>query len=140
MNLIRLQHEAIQSEELLKHVQQRSDGAVALFLGTVRDHNLDRDVTELSYSAYEELARRELERVCEQAQDRFEIGRVAAVHRLGLLQIEEVAVAVAVAAPHRAAAFDGCRFIMDQLKQTVPIWKRERFVGGEEWIEGDGRS
>ena len=73
-----------------------------------------------------------------QAEERFDVGKVAAVHRIGELAIGDVAVVVAVAAPHRGAAFDACRFVIDTLKQTVPIWKRERFEGGEEWIEGAG--
>ena len=117
-------------------VQTDADGAVTLFLGTVRDHNKGRRVTGLAYSAYEEMALSELSRVRERALDQFEVTGVAVVHRLGELALGEASVAVAVAAPHRGAAFDACRFVIDTLKETVPIWKKETFEGGEEWIEG----
>jgi len=135
--VVRVQHEPIHGEELMRAVQTDADGAVALFLGTVRDHNQDRRVTGLEYSAYEEMALKELENVRRQALGDFEITAAAIVHRLGPLAIGEVSVAVAVSAPHRAAAFDACRFAIDTLKRTVPIWKKETFEGGEVWIEGD---
>ena len=136
--MIGVQHEPIDQAQLVAAVQSDQDGAVATFCGVVRDHNRGRRVTGLTYTAYEEMATQELERVCKQAEERFDVGKVAAVHRIGELAIGDVAVVVAVAAPHRGAAFDACRFVIDTLKQTVPIWKRERFEGGEEWIEGAG--
>jgi molybdopterin synthase catalytic subunit len=84
------------------------------------------------------MALQELERVRDQALERFEITRAALVHRLGALEIGETSVAVAIAAPHRAAAFDACRFVIDTLKRTVPIWKKETYNDGEAWIEGQG--
>ena len=137
--MVRVQHEPIDTPALTRSVQSAGDGAVALFLGTVRDHNDGRKVTGLEYSAYEEMALQELERVRDQALERFEIGAAAVVHRLGALELGAVSVAVAVAAPHRAAAFDACRFMIDTLKRTVPIWKKEAFEDGEVWIEGEGR-
>ena len=135
--MVLVQHEPIDGQALIRSVQTDGDGAVALFLGTVRDHNEGRKVTGLEYSAYEEMALQELERVRDQALVRFEITRVAVVHRLGALEIGATSVAVAVAAPHRAAAFDACRFVIDTLKRTVPIWKKETFEDGEVWIEGE---
>ena len=131
-----MQREPIDGQALIRSVQTAGDGAVALFLGTVRDHNEGRKVTGLEYSAYEEMALQELERVRDQALERFEITRAAVVHRLGALELGATSVAVAVAAPHRAAAFDACRFMIDTLKRTVPIWKKETFEDGEVWIEG----
>ncbi len=133
-----MQREPIDGQALIRSVQTAGDGAVALFLGTVRDHNEGRKVTGLEYSAYEEMALQELERVRDQALERFEITRAAVVHRLGALEIGETSVAVAIAAPHRTAAFDACRFVIDTLKRTVPIWKKETFEDGEAWIEGEG--
>ncbi len=135
--MIRVQREPIDGQALVRSVQSDADGAVALFLGTVRDHNEGRTVTGLEYSAYEEMALNELGRVRDQALERFEVSAVAVVHRLGKLRIGDASVAVAVAAPHRAAAFDACRFVIDTLKRTVPIWKKETFEGGEVWIEGE---
>ena len=133
-----MQREPIDAQALIRAVQTDVDGAVALFLGTVRDHNEGRKVSGLEYSAYEEMALQELERVRDQALERFEITRAALVHRLGALEIGETSVAVAIAAPHRAAAFDACRFVIDTLKRTVPIWKKETYNDGEAWIEGQG--
>jgi len=138
VELVRVQREPIDAAALIQAVQTDGDGAVALFLGTVRDHNEGRKVTGLDYSAYEEMALRELGRVRDQALERFEITAAVVVHRLGALEIGATAVAVAIAAPHRAAAFDACRFAIDTLKRNVPIWKKETFSDGEVWIEGDG--
>lgn len=135
--MVRIQHEPIDSEAMIRAVQTDADGAVALFLGTVRDHNQGRHVTGLDYSAYEEMALQELERVRDQALERFDITAAALVHRLGALDIGATSVAVAIAAPHRAAAFEACRFAIDTLKRTVPIWKKETFEDGEVWIEGE---
>ncbi len=135
--MVRIQREPIDAQALIREVRGAGDGAVALFLGTVRDHNDGRAVVRLEYSAYEEMALQELRRVRDEALGRFEITAAAAVHRLGVLQIGEASVAVAIAAPHRAAAFDACRFMIDTLKRTVPIWKKESFEGGEVWIQGE---
>lgn len=135
--MVLVQHEPIDGQALIRSVRTDRDGAVALFLGTVRDHTEGRSVTGLRYSAYEEMALQELERVRDQALEQFEITRAAVVHRLGALEIGATSVAVAVAAPHRAAAFDACRFMIDTLKHTVPIWKKETFEDGEAWIEGE---
>lgn len=135
--MVRVQHEPIDAQALMRAVRSDADGAVALFVGTVRDHNQDRRVVALAYSAYEEMALREMNRVRSRALAAYAVSEIGVVHRLGELALGEAAVAVAVAAPHRAAAFEACRFVIDTLKTTVPIWKKERFDGGQEWIEGD---
>jgi molybdopterin synthase catalytic subunit len=136
MSVVRVQTEPIVADELIRAVLGDGDGAVALFLGTVRDHNAGRRVRYLEYHAYPEMARREMRRLVEQAGERFDVGRIALVHRTGRLEIGEVSVGVAVASPHRAAGFDACRYLIDTLKRTLPIWKKEFFEGGECWIEG----
>jgi len=138
--VIRLQSEPIRVEELLDAVAAPAAGAVALFLGTVRSHNRGRRVLHLEYQAYSEMAQSEMERLVAEVRTRFELSAVALVHRTGRLELGEVSVAVAVAAPHRAPAFDACRFVIEELKRSVPIWKRETFDGGEVWIEGAGES
>ncbi len=138
--MFRLQTDPIRLEELLLAVAARGDGAVALFCGTVRDENRGRRVLSLEYQAYDEMARQEMERVGDEARARFPISRLAIVHRTGSLQVGDVSVAVAVAAAHRAEALEACRFVIDTLKRTVPIWKKETFEGGEVWIEGAGES
>jgi molybdopterin synthase catalytic subunit len=136
--LARLQAEAIRPEELVAEVRRDVDGAVALFLGTVRDHHAGRRVRHLDYHAYPGMAEREMERIEAAARERFGVSRVAVVHRTGRLEIGEVSVAVAVAAPHRAEAMEACRFVIDRLKQTVPIWKKEYYEDGAVWIDGAG--
>lgn len=136
--MIRLQEEAIRPADLLAAVRRDADGAVALFSGTVRDRSRDRRVIRLHYEAYPEMALQELAALRERTLERYAISDVAIVHRLGTLEIGETSVAVAVSAPHRAAAFEACRFVMDELKRSVPIWKKEFFEGGEAWVEGAG--
>jgi molybdopterin synthase catalytic subunit len=131
----RLVEAPIRSQELMEQVRGDGDGAVALFLGTVRDHNEGRRVLRLEYHAYPEMAESEMRRIEEEALDRFEVSRVAVVHRSGTLAIGEASVAVAVAAAHRAAAMEACRWAIDTLKTRVPIWKKEFFEDGEVWVE-----
>lgn len=119
---------------LLQQVRHPQAGATVLFLGTVRDNNRGRHVQFLEYEAYQEMALREMERVAEEAQRRWSILGIAMEHRLGRLEIGEVSVAIAVSAGHRKEAFEAGRFAIDTLKQTVPIWKKEVWEGGEVWI------
>jgi molybdopterin synthase catalytic subunit len=115
-----------------------ADGAWCLFVGVVRNENDGRAVTFLEYEAYPEMALREMERLEAEARARWPVTDVRIAHRLGRLEIGEASVAVAVASPHRAEAFAACRFVIDTLKATVPIWKKEHFEGGAVWIEGPG--
>ena len=113
-----------------------ADGALALFVGVVRNENGGRPVLHLEYEAYEEMALVEMERVAAEARQRWPVSDVSIVHRLGRMEIGEASVAVAVAAPHRGEAFEACRFSIDTLKQTVPIWKKEFYADGAVWLEG----
>jgi molybdopterin synthase catalytic subunit len=119
---------------LIAAVSRADAGAIATFLGTTRDHNMGRRVTRLEYEAYPEMAIREMRRIGEQAVERFGASAVAIAHRIGVVEIGEVSVAIATSATHRDAAFAACRFAIDRLKQIVPIWKKEHYVGGEIWI------
>lgn len=134
--MIRLQREAIDAGALVDAARGDGDGAVAVFLGTVRHSSAGQVVLFLEYEAYAGMAERELERIEREALARFEISRVMVSHRVGRVEIGETSVAVVVAAPHRAAALDACRFLIDTLKASVPIWKREHLEGGVVWIEG----
>lgn len=112
-------------------------GAVVVFLGTTRDHHQGRRVLELAYEGYPRMAEPALERLEREACARFAIARCSIVHRLGVVPVGEASVAVVVTSAHRAAAFDAAQWVMDELKRTVPIWKRERFEdGGADWVEG----
>jgi molybdopterin synthase catalytic subunit len=115
-----------------------ADGAVCLFLGVVRNENGGRPVRHLEYEAFDEMALPLLEELAAEARRRFAVTDVHVVHRLGRLEIGETSVAVAVTAPHRDAAFAACRHVIDTLKKTVPIWKKEFYADGAVWLEGPG--
>ena len=138
--MVRLQAERIRGADLLSAVGSDEDGAIVLFLGTVRLHNRGREVIHLEYEAYPAMAESEMARIVSQARRRYAVSEMALVHRTGTLKIGEVAVGVAVAAPHRAAALEACGFAIEELKRTVPIWKKEVFQGGEAWIEDQPKS
>ena len=124
----------------LRALQQAgaADGALCLFVGLVRDHHHGRRVLRLEYEAYEEMALPLVERIESEARARWPVDAVRIVHRLGPLEIGEASVAVAVASPHREEAFAACRWAIDTLKATVPIWKKEYGEDGAVWMEGPG--
>ncbi len=121
---------------LVRVVEGAGSGAVASFLGLVRDHNQGRRVTHLIYEAYEPLAVRALDRIVGESRERWPDVSLAIHHRIGRLDIGEASVAIAAASPHRADAFAACRYAIERIKQIVPIWKHEYFDGGDVWIEG----
>jgi len=121
-------------DEVLSAVSDPAAGGIALFVGTVREQDHGRPVVRLGYTAHPS-APAELRRIAEKIAAGFGATAVAAVHRVGDLEIGDVAVVVAVACPHRAEAFDACRALIDELKQDVPIWKHQEFAGGDsEWV------
>ena len=111
-------------------------GAVASFLGLVREENLGRRVLHLEYEAYEPLAIKAFERISDEAGHKWPDVTLAVHHRLGRLTIGEISVAISAASPHRAESFSACRYTIERIKQIAPIWKHEFFVGGDVWIEG----
>lgn len=121
----------------LEKIKQPADGAAVVFEGVVRDNTRGRRTLYLDYEAYESMALKQMEGLIEEAQRRFAIRQAAIVHRLGRLQIGETSVLIVVASAHRAAAFDACRWLIDTLKNTVPIWKKEYFEGGAVWADGE---
>jgi molybdopterin synthase catalytic subunit len=133
--VVKLQAEPIVAAELMAAVASEGNGAISIFLGTVRDSNRGRRVIALEYHSYDEMAHREMAAVIKQAEERFTPSRVALVHRTGRLEVGEAAVGIAVAAPHRQQAMDGCRFVIDELKKRVPIWKKEFYEDGSVWLE-----
>jgi len=132
--VIELVEEPIAVDAVLAAVEGDGQGGVVLFVGRVRDHTQGRAVTHLHYEAYAPMAVSEMQALATCAQSDHGAERVAIVHRVGHLGIGEAAVAIAVSAAHRAAAFDACRFVIDDLKQSVPIWKREHFADGSVWV------
>jgi len=135
--MVRLTPDPIDYHALTEAVRSPRCGAVALFLGTVRDLTGDQVTEFLDYDAYPPMAEKKLAEIEAEVRRRWPVGDVALVHRVGSLDVGEVSVAVAVSAPHRAAAFEACRFAIDTLKATAPIWKRENAPdGAAEWVEG----
>jgi len=118
-------------------IRKPEDGAVAIFDGSVRNHSRGRRTLYLEYSAYERMALNKMEELARQALERFAVRDVRLVHRTGRLQIGETSVYIAVASAHRAAALDACRWLIDTLKTTVPIWKKEYFEDGAVWADGE---
>lgn len=132
-----LTHDEIPVDRLLADSARADCGAIALFLGTTRDHHEGREVTRLSYEAYEPMALAALDALERETVARFAVAACRIIHRLGEVPIAEPSVAVTVAAAHREPAFDACRWAMDELKRSVPIWKKEHFAdGGDGWVEG----
>jgi len=134
---VQLTRERIDARALADRIKRPEDGATVVFEGIVRDNSRGRRTLYLDYEAYEEMARKQLDDLAAQALARFEVREVCVVHRLGRLQIGETSVAIVVSSAHRAAAFDACRWMIDTLKKTVPIWKKEYFEDGAVWAEGE---
>lgn len=136
----RVTSDRIDPEPLVQLVQTSADGAIVTFAGVARDNFAGRASARLTYEAYVPLAERALAQIADEARERWEIGAVAVHHRIGDLEITETAVLVVVAAPHRQAAFAAAAYVMDRIKEIVPIWKREHWAdGSEEWI-GDEKT
>ena len=137
--MVRLTRDVIDFAALTEAVRRPGCGAVALFLGTVRDLTGDQVTVALDYEAYPEMAEKTLAQVEAEMRARWTVGDVALVHRLGHLEVGEVSVAVTVSCPHRADAFEACRYAIDRLKQIVPIWKKENWADGRtEWVHPTG--
>jgi len=135
--LVALTREVIATDAIAAGLKQGEDGAVVVFDGIVRNNTRGRRTLYLDYEAYETMALSEMQRLAADALQRFAVRQVALVHRLGKLQIGETSVLVVVASAHRAAAFDACRWLIDTLKTTVPIWKKEYFEDGAIWAAGE---
>jgi molybdopterin synthase catalytic subunit len=135
--LIDLVSTPIDLHALLETCQADDSGALALFVGRVRNHHQGHAVAYLEYEAYDGLARQQMQAIADEAQRRWPILRLAMVHRVGRLQVGQASVVVVVATAHRAAAFEACRYLIDTLKREVPIWKKETGPDGQVWIEGD---
>jgi len=129
--------EKIDVQAWLEKIKQPADGAAVIFEGVVRDNTRGRRTLYLDYEAYEPMALKQMEGLIEEAQRRFPIREATIVHRLGRLEIGDTSVVIVVASAHRAAAFDACRWLIDTLKRTVPIWKKEHFEGGAVWADGE---
>jgi molybdopterin synthase catalytic subunit/molybdopterin converting factor small subunit len=130
--------EPLDLDAVVRQVADPAAGAIATFIGTTRTHSRGRTVVHLEYDAYPEMAETEMARIADQVKARHDVRHVAMAHRTGHVPIGEASVIIAVSAAHRGAAMDACREAIDTLKQTVPVWKKEVFEGGEEWIGREG--
>ena len=124
----------IDTQEVIAAVQAEGAGAINVFIGTVRNHTQAKPVVQLDFEAFDSMALKKMQQIADQAASRWPIQKVAIVHRKGSLQIGDAAVVIAVSTPHRKASFEACEFIIDTLKEVVPIWKKEIFEDGAVWV------
>lgn len=129
----------IDPRALVESVMRRSDGAYVLFEGVVRDHHEGKAVESIFYDAYRPMAEKEIETILRDVQAQFPDVALAVVHRLGHLVVGDASIAIVAASPHRAESFAACRLVIDRIKETVPIWKKERGPDGEEWVGWQGQ-
>jgi molybdopterin synthase catalytic subunit len=137
MDFAELTNEPISIESVARRVVPPECGATVTLDGYVRKFTKGRETLHLFYEAYEPMAIKEMQKLIEQAKRDFEISNVGIVHRLGKLEIGDTSVVISVSAPHRKAAFDACEWLIRELKRTVPIWKKEVYADGEEWVKGE---
>ncbi len=134
---VRIVREPIATQAVIERLKMPEDGAAVIFDGVVRDNTRGRRTLYLDYEAYEPMALKRMQGLAEETRSRFDVRRVAILHRLGRLEIGETSVLIAVASAHRGPAFEACRWLIDTLKTTVPIWKKEYFADGAVWAEGE---
>lgn len=134
--LVQLTHQPLQRDKLIQAVSHPSVGGLVVFEGVVRDHARGKQVRYLEYETYEEMAEQQIRTIIAEAQARWTVHGIAVAHRFGRLEIGEASVIIVVASAHRGEAFEACRYVIDTLKTTVPIWKKEVATSGEEWVEG----
>jgi molybdopterin synthase catalytic subunit len=135
--LVEIVEGPIAAEGIVAGLKAGGDGAVCVFDGIVRDNTRGRQTLYLDYEAYREMALEQMRRLAAEAAEKFGVREVAVVHRLGRLMVGETSVLIVVASAHRGAAFDACRWLIDTLKKTVPIWKKETFADGVVWADGE---
>jgi len=133
---IQITREPLDRNALVTAVTDPGAGGIVVFEGVVRDNARGKQVRYLEYDVYPEMAMQQIREIIAEAEKRWAVDRVAVAHRIGRLEIGEASVIIVVATPHRAEAFEACRYIIDALKTTVPIWKKEVAMNGEEWVEG----
>ena len=134
---VEITRDPIDTAAIMAASREGADGAVCVFDGIVRDNTRGRRTLHLDYEAYEEMALSQMRSLAEEAIRRFGVRDVTLIHRLGRLVVGETSVLIVVASAHRGAAFDACRYVIDTLKKTVPIWKKEQFVDGALWADGE---
>ena len=134
--VIQITRDALDRDALLAAVSNPGVGGIVIFEGVVRDNARGKQIRYLEYDVYPEMAIQQIRAILAEAEKRWGVDRIAVAHRIGRIEIGEASVIIVVATPHRAEAFEACRYIIDTLKTTVPIWKKEVATNGEEWVEG----
>ena len=132
--MIEITDKAIDPRPVTASVRRDSNGAVVTFLGTTRRTSMGKTVLHLEYEAYRPMALRKLREIADEIVQKWRIEDVSIVHRIGRLEIEDISLVVAVASPHRREAFQACGYVVDRIKESVPIWKKEVFEDGQEWV------
>ncbi len=133
--MISIVHHSINIQEVIASVIDSSAGGIDVFIGTTRDNAKGKRVLRLEYEAYEPMALKTMHQIVEETQARWSVVKISLVHRIGRVDIGEASVVIAVSAAHRSEAFEACRYLIDRLKQIVPIWKKEFFEDGEVWVD-----
>jgi molybdopterin synthase catalytic subunit len=132
--MIKLQKHKINVQDIIASVSSSDAGAIDVFIGTVRNKTKENEVTHLEFEAYESMAIAEIEKIVDRAKKNWPILKISVVHAIGKLMIGDIPVVIAVSTPHRKASFEACEFVIDELKKTVPIWKKEYFKNGDHWV------
>lgn len=133
--MIKISNKPIDVQACIDAAQSERAGAIDVFIGTVRNHNNAKEVVRLEFETYDIMAVKKMEELANQARERWDIEKIVMIHRKGVLQIGDVAVVIAVSTAHRVASFEACQWLIDTLKTVVPIWKKEIYESGEEWLE-----
>jgi molybdopterin synthase catalytic subunit len=132
--MIEIVDKPIEVQKIINAAYEDKGGAVNVFLGTVRNQTKGKKVIKLEYEAYEPMALKEIKKIIDEACKKWEVLNYGASHRIGTLNTGDIAVVIAISTPHRKESFEACQFIIDKLKETVPIWKREFFEDGDQWV------
>lgn len=134
--MIEITREKIDLDAVLAAVEDHATGGLVLFIGRVRNHADGRHVIKMAYEGYDAMAKSELQKIAERVRQKWPVRKLAIIHRLGMLDLGEASVVIAVACAHRAQAFEACRFAIDTLKKRIPVWKKEYGADGQWWVEG----
>ena len=133
--MIEITDSKIDVQKIIDAVRSPDCGAVSVFVGTVRNHNREKDVNALEYEVYGEMAEKMIGKIIEEIKSKWEVNKIAVSHRIGKMEVGEITVAIAVSAPHRNESIPACKYAIDRLKEIVPIWKKEYAVDGASWVE-----
>lgn len=134
MKSVQISETTLNTAEIISLVEDPNAGSVNVFVGTVRNKTKGKEVVQLEFEAYESMALKEMNKIADQVMEKWPVLKIAIYHRVGTLSISDVPVVIAVSTPHRAQGFEACQYVIDTLKETVPIWKKEIFVDGEQWV------